>query len=78
MRAYRSASLRGPWQIFAGKDSALEGLDSLFGMTVLKTEHQGGQLLCIAPFTDCVDPEIRLTFAPRFHLDLDSLESTFG
>lgn len=78
MRAYRSASLRGPWQIFAGKDSALEGLDLLFGMTVLKTEHQGGQLLCIAPFTDCVDPEIRLTFAPRFHLDLDSLESTFG
>lgn len=77
LRVYHANSLDGPWQPYAGQDSALKGLDFLFGMTVLRSEGQGKRLLCMAPYTDVVDADRRLTFAPRFHLDLETMTPAF-
>lgn len=71
MRIYRSASVDGPWQPCGNKGSELTGLDFLFGMTVLRHEHQANSLLCMAPYTDVAEADKGLTFAPAFRLDLD-------
>ncbi len=74
IRIYRSDSLRGPWRACAREGSAIAGLDGLFGMTVLKTDFDRQRLLCIAPYTDAVESDRRLTFAAPFYIDLGSGE----
>ncbi len=70
IRLYKSASLRGPWQIAAGDNSAIKGSEGLFGMTVLQTDFANNRMLCISPRTGTVDPAEAFTIGETFYLDL--------
>lgn len=70
IRLYTGESLDGPWRASSGQGSVIRELDGLFGLTVLKADFSRQRLLCMAPYTDAVTPELRLTFAAPFLLDL--------
>lgn len=72
IRLYKSGSIRGPWQIAVGDDSAIKGAEGLFGMTVLEPDFANDRLLCISPRTGSDDPTAAFTIGERFYLDLNT------
>lgn len=74
VRIYKSNSINGPWEALGDK---ILGTENLFGPTVLKTDFRNDRLLCIAPYTDAAEDNLRLTFSPIFYVYLDSLRVEF-
>jgi len=72
IRLYKSNSMRGPWQIAVGNNSAIKGAEGLFGMTVLEPDFANDRLLCISPRTGSDDPTAAFTIGERFYLDLNT------
>ena len=72
IRLYKSHSMRGPWQIAVGDNSAIKGAEGLFGMTVLEPDFANDRLLCISPRTGSDDPNTAFTIVERFYLDLNT------
>ena len=72
IRLYKSNSMRGPWQIAVGNNSAIKGAEGLFGMTVLEPDFANDRLLCISPRTGSDDPNTAFTIVERFYLDLNT------
>ncbi|MDA9240678.1 hypothetical protein N9P24_00750, partial [bacterium] len=70
IRLYKADSMRGPWQIAVGNNSAINGAEGLFGMTVLEPDFANNRLLCISPRTGSDDPTAAFTIGERFYLDL--------
>lgn len=73
VRLYTSNSIDGDWVSGGTKDSALEGIDNLFGVTVLTTDFAAQKLRCIAPFTEAASTHDELTFAPVFEINLSQV-----
>lgn len=63
MRLYSSPCLNGPWECHASSCSSLQGLDDLFGASILSVEFETGDMQIIAPFTEMAQPKRQLTFA---------------
>jgi hypothetical protein len=74
VRVYQSDSIEGPWKSLGGK---ILGSENLFGPTVLKTDFKNNRLLCIAPYTDAAEKDLRLTFSRVFYVYLDDLRIEF-
>lgn len=74
VRIYSSSSINGPWKPLGNKILASE---NLFGLTVLKTDFENDRLLCIAPYTDAAEKDLRLTFSRPFYIYLDPLKVVF-
>ena len=74
VRLYKSDYINGPWKSMGEK---ILGDKNLFGLTVLKTDFDNNRLLCIAPYTEVAEEQLRLTFAPTFYIYLDTLEVEF-
>ena len=72
IRLYKSNSMRGPWQIAVGNNSAIKGAEGLFGMTVLEPDFANDRLLCISPRTGSDNPDAAFTIGERFYLDLNT------
>jgi hypothetical protein len=62
-RLYRSQHIEGPWQTFTPGDSAVPGLQGLFGASLLDHDISAGQFTFIAPYTENAGPEKQLRFA---------------
>lgn len=73
IRLYTSDSIDGDWVSSGIKDSALEGIDNIFGMTVLKTDFEMQKLYCIAPYTEAASTQDELTFASVFEINLSQI-----
>lgn len=69
IRVYRAGSIDGPWQPWGPEGSAVPGLGTLFGMTVLRPDFTRNRFLCMSPHTDAAGEAEGLTFAPAFRLD---------
>jgi hypothetical protein len=61
-RLYRSATLDGPWRTYAGGDSALPGLEGLFGASLLDIDLSAGHFTALGPYTENAGPEKQLRF----------------
>ena len=72
IRLYKANSMRGPWQIAVGNNSAIKGAEGLFGMTVLEPDFANDRLLCISPRTGSDNPDAAFTIGERFYLDLNT------
>lgn len=75
VRAYKSQNVEGPWVSLGSKILKSE---NLFGLTVLKEDFKNNRLLCIAPYTENADPDLRLTFPETFYMYLDPLRVEFS
>lgn len=73
IRLYTAPSLTGPWQKAGTQTSEVGGLESLFGMTVLKADFENDTLYCMAPYTEATAPEQILSFAPIVKIDLNEI-----
>ncbi len=74
VRIYTSDSINGPWESLGRK---ILNSEKLFGPTVLKADFKNKRLLCIAPYTDAADNDLRLTFSKVFYVHLDTLGIEF-
>jgi len=74
VRIYQSKTINGPWETLGEK---ILGSQKLFGLTVLKADFKHNRLLCIAPYTDAANENLRLTFSPVFYVHLDNLRVEF-
>jgi hypothetical protein len=74
VRIYKSNTIEGQWEALGGK---ILGSQNLFGLTVLDTDFKNNRLLCIAPYTDAAESNLRLTFSPVFNIYLDTLKVEF-
>ena len=63
-RLYRAKTLRGPWVSFEHSGSRLEGLEHLFGGSIIETDFEAREMTMLAPYTEMADDDIKLTFAP--------------
>lgn len=63
-RLYRAKALRGPWVPFEDSGSRLEGLEHLFGGSIIETNFEACEMTMLAPYTEMADNDIELTFAP--------------
>lgn len=61
-RLYRSASLDGPWWTYAKEESALPGLEGLFGASLLDVDLSKGYFTALGPYTENAGPEKQLRF----------------
>lgn len=62
-RLYRSQSFRGPWVPFEKSGSRLDGLDHLFGGSIIETDFDAREMTMLAPYTEMADTDLELTFA---------------
>lgn len=62
-RLYKGPTLKGPWQAFNDKTSKLDGLENLFGCSIIKADFDAGKVALVAPITEMANNDIQLTFA---------------
>ncbi|NNC38403.1 MAG: hypothetical protein EX271_04725 [Acidimicrobiales bacterium] len=62
-RLYKAPTIRGPWQAFGQETSKLEGLDNLFGCSIIEADFDAGKLVLVAPVTEMAAKDVQLTFA---------------
>lgn len=62
-RLYKASSLRGPWQTYNESSSKLEGLDNLFGCSLINADFDEGKIMLLAPVTEMAAKDEQLTFA---------------
>lgn len=75
IRVYKSQNVQGPWVALGSKILKDE---NLFGLTVLKADFKNNRLLCIAPYTENAEPDLRLTFPETFYINLDPFRVEFS
>lgn len=73
IRIYYAKALTGPWIPGGKQSSIINGLEQLFGMTVLRANFDEQKLLCISAYTDGVAGDTEQNFAPAFEIDLNQL-----
>lgn len=77
LRLYKSTSMHGPWEPFSEGDSRLKLEEQdMFGLTVIDTDFERGELRIVAPYTGAAAPEKSLTLSAAFSIDLDSVENS--
>ncbi|GAB3094226.1 hypothetical protein G8770_01890 [Aestuariicella hydrocarbonica] len=70
IRLYRASQPEGPWQPLFSNNGRLPNSDHLYAMTVLKTDFDRRQLLCIAPCAETAGDRLGLSISPAFTLDI--------
>lgn len=75
-RLYRSARLTGPWRAFRAGDSALAGLEGLFGASLVDVDLARGLLTALGPYTENAGARRQLRFAPLVSLSTASMPDT--
>ena len=76
IRMYAAESLEGPWSPAGANGSELMcNSNHMFGMTVLDADFSAEELLCMSPYTDAADYELRLTLSAPFVIDLKRLQT---
>ena len=75
-RLYRSASLNGPWRTYSADDSALPGLEGLFGSSLLDIDLLKGHFTALGPYTENAGPAKQLRFESPIRIDVSALTRT--
>jgi len=70
LRLYVAQRVQGPWKSAGTRTSIIDGVDGLFGATILEVDEVASRLICIAPYTSSACEALSLSFAPRFFIDL--------
>ena len=70
LRLYSGASAQGPWRPWSARDSALPGLDHVFGASVLEADFDAGVLSLVGPISERAKAAEQLTIGPIHHVPL--------